>query len=94
MVLAGPGDEIPGPVGLVRLLITDKDGRIFCVPRTGGRPGWDIPTAPAGSTKAGVAVDELTVAVFGSSQPVHLVGAVRNVVPPEVEYEWPSGTGD
>lgn len=90
MVLAGLDDEVAGAVGLVRLLITDNDGRIFCVPRIGGRPGWDIPTAPVGRGEADAAVDELTVTVFGSSLQVVLAGAVRNVVPAEVEYEWPS----
>lgn len=90
VVLAGLDDEVAGPVGLVRLLITDNDGRIFCVPRIGGRPGWDIPTAPVGRGEADAAVDELTVTVFGSSLQVVLAGAVRNVVPAEVEYEWPS----
>lgn len=90
VVLAGPGDEVLGPVGLVRLLITDDDGRIFCVPRAGGRSGWDIPTAPIGHADADVAIGELTVAVFGTRQRVALAGAVRNVVPADVVYEWPN----
>lgn len=90
VVLAGPGDAFPGPVGLVRLLITEDDGRIFCVPRSGGRAGWDIPTAPVGHADADMTIGELTMAMFGTRQPVDLVGAVRNIVPAEVEYEWPS----
>lgn len=90
VVLVFRGEVVPGPVGLVRLLLVDEDGRIFCVPRTGGRPGWDIPTTPVSDAGADAAIDALTRVTFGTRQQVDLVGAVRNVVPPEVEYEWPS----
>ncbi|MEI7059240.1 hypothetical protein WBG06_25695 [Nocardioides sp. CCNWLW239] len=90
VVLADSGEEMPGPVGLVRLQITDDAGRIFCMARSGGRPGWDLPTALVGSADPVVVIDDLTVAVFGTQQPVVLVGAVRNVSLAEGDYEWPS----
>ena len=90
VVLADAGDEMPGPVGLVRLLITDDAGRIFCVPRSGGRPGWDLPMTPIGNADPAAMINDLTIATFGTQQPVAPVGAVRNVVLGEAEYDWPS----
>lgn len=90
VVLAGTEDAPPCPVGLVRLLITDDAGRIFCVPRSGGRPGWDLPTTPVGNADPAAVIDDLTLATFGTQHPVVPVGAVRNVVLSEGEYEWPS----
>ncbi|MER7604918.1 hypothetical protein [Nocardioides sp. NPDC127503] len=90
VVLAGTGDELPGPVGLVRLLITDDAGRIFCAPRSRGVPGWDLPTTPVEDADPAAVINDLTLATFGTQQPVAPVGAVRNVVPGAAAYEWPS----
>ncbi|MFD4323385.1 hypothetical protein ACFWQC_02040 [Nocardioides sp. NPDC058538] len=68
----------------------DENRSIFCVPRTGGRPGWDLPTATVGGAREAEAIDALVTNVTGSTQAVELVGAVRNVVPASTEYEWPS----
>lgn len=90
VVLAGTGDEAPDPVGLVRLLVKDDVGRIFCVRRSGGRPGRDLPTMSVGNADPAAVIDDLARATFGTLQPVVPVGVVRNVVLSEGEYEWPS----
>lgn len=90
VIRAEPGDPPPNPVGLVRLLVTDPSGRVFCVPRTGGRHGWDLPTARVGDEDASRAVRRLVVATLGRATETDLVGYVRNVVPDETTYEWPA----
>ena len=90
VVLAAPGDPAPAPVGLVRLLVDDDDGRLLCVPRTGGRPGVDLPTTAVTDGDTAAALDRLTHAVLGQACETTLVGFVRNTVPEGVVYEWPS----
>ena len=91
VVLAAPGDEPPTPVGLVRLLVTGPHGRVFTVPRTGGRPGLDLPTAavPVAASVRGVLAG-LVSDVLGRTAPTVQLGFVRNTVPPGTVYEWPS----
>ncbi|MFJ3405334.1 hypothetical protein [Promicromonospora sp. NPDC090134] len=89
-VLAAPNAPVPTPVGLVRLLVDDESGRLFCVPRTGGRPGVDLPTTAVTDGDTAAALDRLTRAVFGQACETTLVGFIRNTVPEGVVYEWPS----
>ncbi|MEU4384906.1 hypothetical protein [Promicromonospora sp. NPDC023805] len=90
VVVHDPEDPAPSPLGLVRLLVTDSDGRIFCRPRTGDRPGWDLPTAPVPEGSPQTAVEQLTTAVFGQVAATELVGCVRNTVPVGTRYDWPA----
>lgn len=90
VVVHEPHDPAPGPVGLVRLLVTDPDGRVFCTPRTGDRPGWDLPTAPVPDSNPQTAVDQLTSDVFGQAAATQLIGFVRNTVPAGTRYDWPA----
>lgn len=90
VVIHGSDDPVPSPLGLVRLLIADSDGRVFCRARTGDRPGWDLPTAPVLDAGPQTAVDELATAVFGQVTATELVGYVRNTVPAGTRYDWPT----
>lgn len=90
VVVHDPDDPVPSPLGLVRLLVTDSDGRIFCRARTGDRPGWDLPTAHVPDGGRQTAVEKLTTAVFGQVAATELVGYVRNTVPAGTRYEWPA----
>ncbi|WP_170176913.1 hypothetical protein [Myceligenerans xiligouense] len=64
VVVHEPHDPAPGPVGLVRLLVTDPGDRVFCTPRTGDRPGWDLPTAPVPDGDPQTAVDHDSATVL------------------------------
>ncbi|MFD6140781.1 hypothetical protein [Promicromonospora sp. NPDC060271] len=90
VVIHEPDDPAPRPLGLVRLLVADSDGRIFCRARTGDRPGWDLPTAPVPDGGPQTAVSGLTTAVFGKVTATELVGYVRNTVPAGTRYAWPT----
>jgi hypothetical protein len=90
VVIHGSDDPVPSPLGLVRLLIADSDGRVFCRARTGDRPGWDLPTAPVLDGDPRAAVRELTTAVVGKAMATELVGYVRNTVPAGTRYDWPA----
>lgn len=90
VVVHEPDDPAPSPVGLVRLLVTDQDGRVFCTARTGDRRGWDLPTALVLDSGPQTAVDQLTTAVFGRLTTTELVGYVRNAVPAGTRYDWPA----
>lgn len=90
VVIHGSDDPAPSPLGLVRLLIADSDGRVFCKARTGNRLGWDLPTAPVPDGGPQIAVEELTTAVFGQVVATELVGYVRNTVPAGTRYDWPA----
>jgi hypothetical protein len=83
------GGPVLRPMGLVRLLLTDRD-RVFCRRRDGsGKP--DLPTARVGpdDLDGAAAIAELAREVVGGPAPLRYVGAVRNTVTPEVPgYEW------
>lgn len=90
VVLSERDDPEPTPVSLVRLLVTDAEGRIFCVPRTGGRAGWDLPAAQAVDDGSTAAVAGLADEVLDRAVQTDLLGYVRNTVPDGTVYEWPS----
>jgi hypothetical protein len=88
VVLGGP---VLRPMGLVRLLLTDRD-RVFCISRDGsGKP--DLPTARVGrdDLDGTVAIAALARRTVGDPSFLRYVGAVRNAVVPGVPgYEWPT----
>jgi hypothetical protein len=94
VVLGGP---VLRPMGLVRLLLTDRD-RVFCIPRDGsGKP--DLPSARVGpddldgtdDLDGAAAIAELARRVVGAPVPLRYVGAVRNTVAVGADgYEWPT----
>lgn len=90
VVLLDENEPMPEPTALVRLLVRDEAGRVFCVPRTGGRPGWDLPTETVGAQGTGEALDGLVRTVLGRPHATAPVGYVRNTVPDGTAYAWPS----
>ncbi|WP_435735986.1 hypothetical protein V5D56_14400 [Cellulosimicrobium sp. PMB13] len=90
VVLLDEDVAMPEPTALVRLLIRDDAGRVFCVPRTGGRPGWDLPTRTVGDEGPGEALDGLVRTVLGRPHETTPLGFVRNTVPAGTTYAWPA----
>lgn len=84
--------SVPRPMCMVRLLLRRAD-TVFCVPRP-ETCRLDLPTEAvgAGDTAAGlVTIAALADQVFGSSDGLTFVGAVRNIVQaPEAGYAWPT----
>ncbi len=90
VVLLDENEPVPDPTALVRLLIRDDARRVFCVPRTGGRAGWDLPTRTVGDEEAGEALDGLVRTVLGRPHETTPLGFVRNTVPTGTAYAWPA----
>ncbi|WP_125776432.1 NUDIX hydrolase [Antribacter gilvus] len=89
--LAEHGDRAPEPVSIVRLLVASPHGAIFCVPRSGGRPGLDLPAAiVADDEPLSAALNRLLHTVFGTTAPIRALGHIRNTVPLDSTYEWPT----
>lgn len=90
VVLAAPGDPLPEPTAMVRLLVT-CGSRLLLAARSGGRPGLDLPTTVVRpGEEPGAALERLGTEVLGRSAPTALLGYVRNVVPRGAgDYPWP-----
>ncbi|MGH3352377.1 MAG: hypothetical protein ACRDPS_17035 [Nocardioides sp.] len=93
LLIIDPGAPVVEPVETTSVP-TQHHARIHVVPRTGGRPGVDLPTEDVRPGELPVAAaTRLSELVLGTPVPVELVGYVRNIVAcPAADYDWPVPT--